>query len=234
MYFSSIELGDHLYWNIGTFLPSVHGETMLILWASIAVVLSIGNVPCVEIGTKRTERQELLFNAAVGVAKGQLGEYEYRPWLSLAGTTLAFIITSNYVGAALPWKILSLPSAEIRSFATDPNSTLGLALISSYSYFYAGIKQYNISYFRRYTEPSPVFLPINLLEDFTKPVSLTFRLFGNILADEIIVAVLLIIFPYGLPIPLMVNGFLGGTIQGIVYSTLTCSYITEALESSTE
>lgn len=39
-------------------------------------------------------------------------------------------------------------------------------------------------------EPTPLLLPISILEDFTKPLSLSFRLFGNIFADEFTVAVL--------------------------------------------
>ena len=231
MYFSAIEVGDHLYWNISTLFPSVHGETMLMLWFVITVLLSALNVEAAEIGPKRTRNQEFVFSSSKAVAKGQLGEYEYRPWLSLAGTTLCLIITANWIGATLPWKIITLPAAEIRSLAADPNTTVALALLASYSYFYAGIKQYSVRYFTKYTKDGWGFLPICLLEDISKPISLSFRLFGNVLADEIIVAVLLIIFPYGLPIPLMINGLLGGTIQGIVYSTLTCAYIAEALES---
>ena len=47
-----------------------------------------------------------------------------------------------------------------------------------------------LSYFSKYVQPTPILLPINILEDFTKPLSLSFRLFGNILADELVVAVL--------------------------------------------
>ena len=46
-----------------------------------------------------------------------------------------------------------------------------------------------LSYFSKYIKPTPILLPINVLEDFTKPLSLSFRLFGNILADELVVSV---------------------------------------------
>lgn len=51
-------------------------------------------------------------------------------------------------------------------------------------------KIFKISYFSKYVQPTPILLPINILEDFTKPLSLSFRLFGNILADELVVAVM--------------------------------------------
>ena len=70
------------------------------------------------------------------------------------------------------------------------NTTVALALLTSVSYFYAGLSKRGLGYFRKYVEPLPFLLPINILEDFTKPLSLSFRLFGNILADELVVAVL--------------------------------------------
>jgi F-type H+-transporting ATPase subunit a len=52
------------------------------------------------------------------------------------------------------------------------------------------------------------FLPINVLEDFTKPLSLSFRLFGNILADELVVAVLVALVPLVIPIPIYAFRFI--------------------------
>jgi F0F1-type ATP synthase membrane subunit a len=60
------------------------------------------------------------------------------------------------------------------------------------------------------------FLPINVLEDFTKPLSLSFRLFGNILADELVVAVLVALVPLVIPIPIMLLGLFTSGIQALV------------------
>lgn len=133
--------------------------------------------------------------------------------MSLACTLGFTILIANWCGGALPWKLVELPVSELKSLAADPNITFSLALLTSISYFYAGLNLKGNNYLIRYVSPIPLFLPINILEDFTKPVSLGFRLFGNILADEIIVGVLLLIYPYFLPIPLMLNGVFGATIQ---------------------
>ncbi|KAL8229408.1 hypothetical protein R6Q57_014308 [Mikania cordata] len=61
-------------------------------------------------------------------------------------------------------------------------------------------------YFGKYSQPTPILLPINILEDFTKPLSLSFRLFGNILANELVVLVSLV--PSVVPIPVMFLGLL--------------------------
>jgi len=57
---------------------------------------------------------------------------------------------------------------------------VALALLTSLSYFYAGLSKKGLGYFNRYVNPTPILLPINILEDFTKPLSLSFRLFGNV------------------------------------------------------
>merc|ERR1711924_75475 len=67
-----------------------------------------------------------------------------------------------------------------------------LALLTSLTYFYAGFRKKGLGYFKRYLEPTPILLPINILEDFTKPLSLSFRLFGNVLADELTISVFII------------------------------------------
>ena len=79
-------------------------------------------------------------------------------------------------------------------------------------------------------EPAAFLLPINILEDFTKPLSLSFRLFGNILADELVVGVLITLVPLIVPIPLMLLGLFTSAIQALVFATLAGAYIGEALE----
>ena len=72
-------------------------------------------------------------------------------------------------------------------------------------------------------------LPFKILEDFTKP-SLSFRLFGNILADELVVGVLVFLVPLVLPIPVMFLGLFTSAIQALIFATLAAYYIGEAVE----
>ena len=73
-------------------------------------------------------------------------------------------------------------------------------------------------------------LPFKILEDFTKPLSLSFRLFGNILADELGVGVLVFLVPLILPIPVMFLGLFTSAIQALIFATLAAYYIGEAVE----
>ena len=79
-------------------------------------------------------------------------------------------------------------------------------------------------------QPIPLLLPINILEDFTKPLSLSFRLFGNVLADELTISVLTSLVPLVIPLPIMMLGIFAGSVQALIFSTLAAAYITEALE----
>jgi F-type H+-transporting ATPase subunit a len=165
-----------------------------------------------------------------GLAKDQIGEKEYRPWVPFIGTLFLFIFVSNWSGALLPWKLIKLPEGELAAPTNDINTTVALALLVSLAYFYAGFRKKGLGYFAKYVQPTPVLLPIAILEDFTKPLSLSFRLFGNILADELVVAVLVLLVPLFVPLPVMLLGLFTSAIQALVFATLAAAYIHEALE----
>jgi F-type H+-transporting ATPase subunit a len=126
--------------------------------------------------------------------------------------------------------LIKLPEGELAAPTNDINTTVALALLVSLAYFYAGFRKKGLGYFAKYIQPTPVLLPIAILEDFTKPLSLSFRLFGNILADELVVAVLVLLVPLFVPLPVMLLGLFTSAIQALVFSTLAGAYIHEALE----
>uniref|UniRef100_A0A453T7Q9 Uncharacterized protein n=1 Tax=Aegilops tauschii subsp. strangulata TaxID=200361 RepID=A0A453T7Q9_AEGTS len=64
-----------------------------------------------------------------------------------------------------------------------------------------------------------------MLEDFTKPLSLSFQLFGNILADELVVVVLVSLVPLVIPMPVMFLGLFTSGIQALIFVTLVTTYI---------
>lgn len=202
-------------------------------WLVIAIIMTI-----VVSGTKNLEQVpngsqnfiELVFEYLTGIAKDQLGEYEYRPWIPFTGTIFLFIFVGNWLGALVPWKLIQLPEGELAAPTNDINTTVALALLTSLSYFYAGLKAKGLGFFSRYISPTPVFLPINILEDFSKPLSLSFRLFGNVVADEIVVSVLCLLVPLFIPLPVMVLGIFASSVQALVFSTLAASYIAESIE----
>jgi len=228
---ASLSVGQHLYWR--TESVAFHGETLLTSWFIIGVlgivsILGNGNLKSIPEGLQNVTEFALEFIR--DVAKTQIGEEEHKEWVPFIGTIFLFIFVSNWSGALLPWRVIELPNGELGAPTNDINTTAALALLTSIAYFYAGISKKGISYFKRYVEPAPFLLPINVLEDFTKPLSLCFRLFGNILADELVVGVLLLLVPLLVPVPLMLLGLFTSAIQALVFATLAGAYIGESLE----
>nr|YP_010338717.1 ATP synthase CFO A subunit subunit IV [Glaucosphaera vacuolata]UNJ18667.1 ATP synthase CFO A subunit subunit IV [Glaucosphaera vacuolata] len=228
---SSVEVGTHLYWKIGSL--TVHGQVFIVSWFVISLLIlisALGTAKLDQIPKGMQNFLEFVLEFLQDIVKGQIGEHEYRSWIPYISTLFLFIFGSNWAGALIPWKFIHLPEGELAAPTNDINTTVAFSLLTSLAYFYAGISKKGLRYFARYIQPNPVFLPINVLEDFTKPLSLSFRLFGNILADELVVSVLTLLVPFIVPLPVMILGLFASSIQALVFSTLSASYIGEALE----
>jgi len=228
---AKLEVGHHLYWQIGNL--KIHGQVFLTSWFVIGLLLvaslaATRNIQRIPQGIQNLMEYALEFIR--DLARNQLGEKEYRPWVPFIGTLFLFIFLSNWSGALVPWKLIHLPEGELAAPTNDINTTVALALLTSLAYFYAGFSKRGLGYFKKYIEPTPILLPIAILEDFTKPLSLSFRLFGNILADELVVAVLVLLVPLFVPLPVMALGLFTSAIQALVFATLAAAYIHEAME----
>jgi F-type H+-transporting ATPase subunit a len=228
---AELEVGQHFYWQLGNL--KVHGQVFITSWFVIAVLIvaslaATRNIQRVPSGIQNVMEYALDFIR--DLAKTQIGEKEYRPWVPFIGTLFLFIFISNWSGALVPWKLIHLPSGELAAPTSDINTTVALALLTSLAYFYAGLKKRGLGYFSKYIQPTPILLPINILEDFTKPLSLSFRLFGNILADELVVAVFILLVPLFIPLPVMILGLFTSAIQALIFATLAGAYIGEAME----
>ena len=227
---ASVEVGEHFYWSFGDY--QVHGQVLINSWIVIAIILAMAVLTTRDLKPIPEGGQnfiEYVLEFIRDIAKTQIG-HEYKTWVPYIGTMFLFIFVSNWSGALIPWKIIELPHGELGAPTNDINTTAGLALLTSSAYFYAGIGKRGLEYFTKYVYPTPVLLPINVLEDFTKPLSLSFRLFGNILADELVVAVLISLVPLVVPIPLIFLGLFTSAIQALIFATLSGAYIGEAME----
>ena len=235
---AEVEVGQHFYWNIGGLV--VHGQVMMMTWLVIAILLLgtlaatrdmqagiSSDVPNISTGQNF---MEYILEYLRDLTKGQIGEEDYRSWVPYIGTLFLFIFVANWAGALLPLRVIELPNGELGAPTSDINTTVALALMTSVAYFYAGISKKGLGYFSHYLEPIPFLLPLKVLEDFTKPLSLSFRLFCNVLADELVVAVLVSLVPLVVPLPIMVLGLFASAVQALIFATLSASYIGEAVE----
>lgn len=226
-----VEVGTHFYWDIAGL--KLHGQVFIVSWiaCTAVIVFAIASTRSLERIPKGLQNfGEFVFEFVEDIAKNQIEGEDYRTWLPYVGTVFLFIFACNWAGCLLPLKLIELPEGELVAPTNDINTTVALSLLTSISYFVAGLSKKGLGYFKRYIEPTPILLPINILEDFTKPLSLSFRLFGNILADELTVSVLALLVPLFIPLPIMVLGVFASSIQALIFSTLSAAYIGEALE----
>jgi F-type H+-transporting ATPase subunit a len=228
---AEVSVGQHYYWKLGEY--EVHGQVLIVTWIVFAIIAFIslsGNRDLKSTPDGMQNFTEFFTEFIRDLAKTQIGEHDYLKWVPFLGTIFLFIFVSNWSGALVPWRVFEIPNGELAAPTNDINTTVALALLTSISYFYAGFSKKGLGYFKRYVSPAAFLLPINVLEDFTKPLSLSFRLFGNILADELVVGVLVALVPLVVPIPLMLLGLFTSGIQALVFATLAGAYIGESIE----
>jgi F-type H+-transporting ATPase subunit a len=85
------------------------------------------------------------------------------------------------------------------------------------------------SYLGHFIKPTPLFLPINIIEELSKPITLSFRLFGNIMAGEILIIVLGMLVPYIVPTAWLAFSVFVGIIQAFIFTMLSMSYLSAGL-----
>ena len=131
-----------------------------------------------------------------------------------------------------------MPFAGIAPGFQAPTSNInfpaGLAILVIILVQVIGIREHHgIGTYKRMIQPFVFMLPLMLMDELAKPISLTFRLYGNTFGDEQVVEVLRELCPVGLPVVMQLLVVLLALIQALVFSLLTAIYIGEAVEKET-
>jgi F-type H+-transporting ATPase subunit a len=112
---------------------------------------------------------------------------------------------------------------------------MALAIIVFVSFNVIGVREHNgLSYYKHWLQPFAFLLPLMLIEDFVKPVSLTLRLYGNVFGEETVTHEFFNLVPVGLPVIMQFLSVLMGLIQALVFSLLAAIYIKEAMPEDEE
>ena len=126
----------------------------------------------------------------------------------------------------------------LRAPTADLNMTLALALIAFFAIQYYGFKMAGPAYGKKFINLSnPIFFFVGILEiisDISKIISFTFRLFGNIFAGEVLLAVMAFLFPFFIPIPFYALELFVGFIQALVFAMLVAVFINIAVSHGKE
>ncbi len=126
----------------------------------------------------------------------------------------------------------------MRNATSDLNVTFALAFISLvtthvFSIQTLGIKQY----VSRFLSFNPIYLFVGILEivsEITKIISLSFRLFGNIFAGEVVLLTISSLFAFIVPIPFLLLEILVGLVQALVFSVLTMAFMSILMTKHSE
>lgn len=166
---------------------------------------------------------EMLHNFLSGV----IGDHLAREFFPVLASLFIVVLMSNYSGL--------LPMAGHLPGLAAPTSNLsivaGLALAVFFTTHYAGLKHNGmLGYAKHFVRPMAFMLPLLLLEEIIHPVSLTLRLYGNIMGEESVIAELFNMVPFGVPIVMQALSILMGFIQALVFTLLASIYIMEAAE----
>jgi len=169
---------------------------------------------------------QLVFEDAVGGIAGMLDTMvgpSGRQFLPLVGTIGIFILSGNLMGL-IPG--LMAPTSSI-------NVTLGCAITVWVYYHFQGVRAQGIvSYMKHFAVPpgahwslSIVWLPIEVISHFSRVLSLSLRLFGNIFGEELVILILFSIVPFLVPLPMMFLGIITATLQALIFVMLTMIYL---------
>jgi F-type H+-transporting ATPase subunit a len=164
-----------------------------------------------------------------------------RRFFPLFMTLFLFIFTSNILEFTPGIGSIGFFQGEgfiplLRSVNTDLNVTLALAIIAVITIEVAGI--FAVGFFRyagkfiNFSKPFPLNFVVGLIElisELSRFVSFSFRLFGNVFAGEVLLAVVGLFAPYIVPVPLMAFEMFVGFIQAVVFSMLTLFFIKLAI-----
>ena len=199
-------------------------ESIVVTWIIMAVLIAVSflltrNMKINNIG-KRQAAVELVVTKLTGIVGNMLVEKgkAFVPYLT---TVLMYLGISNIVGIF-----------GFKSPTKDINVTAALALMSIVIVELAGIYYLGIKkWLHKFVEPIAIVTPFNILDIFTRPLSLCMRLFGNVLGAFVIMELIKIAVPVILPSVFCVYfDLFDGLLQAYVFVFLTSLYISEAIE----
>lgn len=166
---------------------------------------------------------ELLCDGTLSLMTGVMGEKNARRFFPLIGSLALFILFNNL--AAL------IPGLAPGTDTLKTNLALaGLVFLLTHYY---GMREHGLSYLKHFIGPfwwlAPLMLPIELVGHLARPISLSLRLMGNMVADHKVIFAFFVLVPWFIPIPFYFLGILVCVVQTLVFCLLSMVYISMAI-----
>jgi len=195
--------------------------THMLLSAGIALMLvkmAMSNLQMVPKGTQNV--MEAYISGVLKMGTDVMGEEKARKYVALVATIGLFVGIANLIGV--------IPGFEAPTAFLEMPLTLALSVFVYYNY--VGIKEQGvIKYFKHFMGPVWwlywLMFPIEIVSHFSRLVSLSFRLFGNVKGDDMFLMVILMLAPWLLPmIPFALLTFMA-FLQAFIFMMLTYVYL---------
>ncbi len=229
-----VELAAEKLFNLG---PLPVTNSMLTTWIVTVILISFAYLATRKVTAVPTGLQnvaEIIVDSLQDLVASIAGT-KTKVFLPIIGSFFCFILFGNYFGL-LPG-VGSIGFHEngkfvpfLRGMNADLNTTLALAIVSVIATHYLAVKYLGFGgYLGKFLSLNPIFLFVGLLEfvgELTKIASLSFRLFGNVFAGEVLLTTATTsIFAYIVPIPFYFLEFLVAFIQALIFSMLTLVFM---------
>ncbi len=206
---------------MGGHVATLNLEVIVMTWIVIVLLLVFGYLATRNRGRVPQLMQivgEMFVTQFYGLTEDALDKKMGEKYGPLICTLFLFMLLSNWLGIV----------PHLEEPTKDLNTPLSLGIMGFIIAHYAGIRAKGFKgYAREYFEPMFFMAPLNIIGELSKIVSISFRLFGNIMGGSIIILVVSHL-TYSMVMPPLLNAFFGlfvGTIQAFVFTMLTVVYI---------
>jgi F-type H+-transporting ATPase subunit a len=220
----SVQVGEHLQWHVLGL--TINADTVISTAVAAVIVLAFGLYLAAKATSGVPSGLQLTFESVTDQVERQVESnigIRTAPFVvPLAITLFFFILISNWLSL--------LPHAweeYVRPPTADVNLTFALAIFVMILVWVTGIRVKGKHYFKHFVEPYPAMLPLTIIEELTKPITLSLRLFGNILAGTVMVSVLALMPAAVSWLPTsawkLFDLFIGA-LQALIFALLTILY----------
>ena len=218
------ELGNKTAFTIPVLGGIPVADSVVVTWIIMALLVVISLLLNRKLSVRNPGKAQVALESAVqflnGFMKSNLGTH-WRPFAPWLGTVALYIATSNLIG------ILGLTPPTKDISVTTALAIMSMLLIYGAQFRYNG----PLGGLKKFAEPMPLLLPINLMEVIIRPLALCMRLFGNILGAYIIMEMLKFVVPVILPAVFSIYfDLFDGLIQTVVFVFLTTLFTGEGIK----
>lgn len=205
-----------------------------IMMATLVVLVRLGTRRMKAVPGRFQSIWEWTYQTLEGFARNMMGDELGRRSAPLLGTFFLYILLLN-LGGIIPG--LVSPTAAL-------NTTIALALCCFLAVQYYGFRSQGLRYLLHFVgEPwwlFPINVPIHVLGELARPLSLSVRLFGNIFGEDTVIAQLValgviaiggrgLVLPVPVQFPMLLFGIFGSFVQALVFTMLAASYLSGAV-----